>query len=406
MGLFDRFRGLKAAHDAAKSCGDDPFAVRMDDVLSPTEAMIEGRRTILAGTNNYLGLTFEPSCVEASAKAVRTLGTGTTGSRVANGSYAGHKALESAVADFFGRRHAMVFTTGYQANLGIIATLAGPQDYLIIDSDSHASIYDATRLSSATVLRFKHNDPDDLDRRLSKLGNETVNKVIVVEGIYSMRGDIAPLAEFAAVKRKHGAYLVVDEAHSMGVMGEIGRGAAEFYGVEGDVDFVVGTFSKSLGAIGGYCVSDHPEFDILRVACRPYMFTASLPPSIVASVAASLDVMIARPTLRDDLWANVNQLYGTLQRRGFILGPHKSPVVAVHLPDPASAIEIWHELLLAGVYVNLTLPPATPNNTALLRCSVCAAHTSEQLATVADRLTEIAERHGVIGGTQRMAAAG
>ncbi|MDZ4735037.1 MAG: aminotransferase class I/II-fold pyridoxal phosphate-dependent enzyme [Rhodospirillaceae bacterium] len=406
MGLFDRFKGLKAAHSAAKSCGDDPFAIRMDEVLSPTEAMIEGRHTILAGTNNYLGLTFEQSCVEASAEAVRAYGTGTTGSRVANGSYAGHKALEDSVADFFGRKHAMVFTTGYQANLGIIATLAGPQDYLIIDSDSHASIYDATRLSSATVLRFKHNDPDDLDRRLSKLANEAVNKVIVVEGIYSMRGDIAPLAEFAAVKRKHGAYLVVDEAHSMGVMGDTGRGAAEFYGVEGDVDFIVGTFSKSLGAIGGYCVSDHPEFDILRVACRPYMFTASLPPSIVASVAASLEVMKARPTLRDDLWANVNQLYGTLQRRGFVLGPHKSPGVAVHLPDPASAIQVWHELLLAGVYVNLTLPPATPNNVALLRCSVCAAHTSQQLAIVADRLTEIAERYGLIGGSMRMAAAG
>jgi 8-amino-7-oxononanoate synthase len=406
MGLFDRFAALKAAHNAAKACGDDPFAVRMDNVLSPTEAVIAGRPTILAGTNNYLGLTFEPSCVEAAMEAVRSLGTGTTGSRVANGSYAGHKSLESAIAQFFKREHAMVFTTGYQANLGVISTLAGPQDYLIIDSDSHASIYDATRLGSATVLRFKHNDPADLDRRLSKLSGDSGNKVIVVEGIYSMRGDVAPLAEFAAIKRKHGAYLVVDEAHSMGVMGEHGRGAAEHFGVEKDVDFVVGTFSKSLGAIGGYCVSNDPEFDILRVACRPYMFTASLPPSIVASVQAALAVMQAHPEYRTRLWANVNQLYGTLERRGFVLGPDKSPVVAVHLPDPATATQIWHELLLDGVYVNLTLPPATPNNTALLRCSVCAAHDSKQLTIVADKLTRIAERFGVIGGAGRLAAAG
>jgi 8-amino-7-oxononanoate synthase len=406
MGLFDRFSALKAAHDAAKACGDDPFAVRMDDVLSPTEAMVQGRRTILAGTNNYLGLTFEPSCVEAAIEAVRTLGTGTTGSRVANGSYANHTALEAATAAFFRRKHAMVFSTGYQANLGIISTLAGPQDYLIIDSDSHASIYDATRLGSATVLRFRHNDPDDLDRRLSKIAADPGNKVIVVEGIYSMRGDIAPLAEFAAVKRKHRAYLVVDEAHSMGVMGQNGRGAAEHFGVEDDVDFVVGTFSKSLGAVGGYCVSNDPEFDILRVACRPYMFTASLPPSIMASVSAALEVVKARPELRTRLWANVNQLYGTLERRGFVLGPHKSPVVAIHLPDPAMATQIWHELLLEGVYVNLTLPPATPNNTALLRCSVCAAHDSRQLSVVADKITEIGKRYGAIGGSTRLAAAG
>jgi len=406
MGLFDRFAALKAAHNAAKACGEDPFAVRMDDVLSPTQAIIEGRPTILAGTNNYLGLTFEPSCVEAAMEAVRTLGTGTTGSRVANGSYAGHKTLEIAIADYFRRKHAMVFSTGYQANLGIISTLAGPQDYLIIDSDSHASIYDATRLGSATVLRFRHNDPEDLDRRLTKISADPGNKVIVVEGIYSMRGDIAPLDRFAEVKRKHGAYLVVDEAHSMGVMGKDGRGAAEHFAIEDDVDFVVGTFSKSLGAVGGYCVSNDPDFDILRVACRPYMFTASLPPSIVASVAAALDVVRKHPELRTQLWNNVDQLYSTLERRGFALGPDRSPVVAVHLPDPATATLVWRELLMAGVYVNLTLPPATPNNTALLRCSVCAAHDSAQLDIVADRLTAIAERHGVIGGTPRLAAAG
>jgi 8-amino-7-oxononanoate synthase len=404
MGLFDRFKSLIQSHAAVTAVGADPFGVSMEKVLSPTEAIIEGRPTILVGTNNYLGLTFDPSAIDAAVNAIETLGTGTTGSRIANGSYSGHKGLEDALAAFYGRRHAMVFTTGYQANLAIISTLAGPKDYLIIDADSHASIYDACKMGAATVIRFKHNDAADLDKRLQRLAGTEGNKIIIVEGIYSMLGDQAPLAEIAAVKRKHHAYLVVDEAHSMGVLGKIGRGLAEAVGVEADVDFIVGTFSKSLGAIGGYCVSDHAEFDILRLACRPYMFTASLPPSIVASVAAALKVIGARPELRTRLWSNVGTLYDGLKRRGFTLGPQRGPVVAVHLPSPEMAIQAWQELLKSGVYVNLALPPATPNNVALLRCSVCAAHTRKQLETVTEILTDVAYRVGLFEMPSRAAA--
>jgi 8-amino-7-oxononanoate synthase len=369
----------------------------MERVVSPTEAIVEGRPTILVGTNNYLGLTFEPSCVAAAVGALETQGTGTTGSRIANGSYGGHTGLEEALASFYGRRSAMVFTTGYQANLGIISTIAGAKDYLIIDADSHASIYDACKMTSATVIRFKHNDPADLDKRLQRLAGTPGNKIIVVEGIYSMLGDQAPLAEMAAIKRKHGAYLIVDEAHSMGVVGDKGRGVAEAAGVEADVDFIVGTFSKSLGAIGGFCVSDHPEFDILRVRCRPYMFTASLPPSIVASVTAALAVVERRPELRARLWANVNTLYDGLKRHGLVLGPQKGPVVAVQLPTPELAVAAWQALLKSGVYVNLALPPATPNGASLLRCSVCAAHSRHQLERVIETITEVAYQIGVLG---------
>ena len=396
MGLFDRFGPLAHTHAAVKACGADPFGVNLERVLSPTEAIIDGRHTILAGTNNYLGLTFDRDCIDAAVRATKRHGTGTTGSRIANGSYAGHRELERALADFFGRTHAMVFTTGYQANLGIISTIAGPQDYLIIDADSHASIYDATRLGTATVIRFKHNDPADLDRRLRRLAGEPGNKVIVVEGIYSMLGDRAPLAEFAAVKRRHGAYLVVDEAHSMGVLGATGRGVAEAAGVEDDVDFIVGTFSKSLGAIGGFCVSDHPGFEILRVASRPYMFSASLPPSIVASVMAALQAVRTRPELRARLWDNVDTLYDGLKRRGFRVGAQKGPVVAVRLPSAELGAVVWHALLQAGIYVNLALPPATPSGTALLRCSVCAAHSREQLERIVAVLTEIGYDTGVL----------
>lgn len=406
MGLFDRFKSVSDAYTNLKTCGGDPFGVKMERVLSTTEALIEGRPTILCGTNNYLGLTFDADCMNAAQQAVTDFGTGTTGSRIANGSYGCHKALEQDLADFYGKQHCMVFTTGYQANLGAISTLAGPNDFLIIDADSHASIYDACRLGSATVIRFKHNDPADLDKRLSRIANEPGNKIIVVEGIYSMLGDHAPLKEFVAVKKKHGAYLLVDEAHSMGVLGATGRGLIEHDGVDADVDFVTGTFSKSMGAIGGYLVSDHPDFDILRVACRPYMFTASLPPSIVGSVRQALATLRAKPELMKKLWSNVDTLYDGLKATGFKLGQQKGPVVAVYLTDPKLAGVAWHMLLQRGVYVNLALPPATPSGTALLRCSVCAAHSTEQLQRVVAALTEVGEELGLIGGGNlRVAAA-
>src|SRR5581483_716005 len=396
MGLFDRFEGLRTAHGHIKACGADPFGVKMDKIVSATEAVIEGRPTILCGSNNYLGLTFDAESVAAAQQSLEEYGTGTTGSRIANGSYADHAALERDLADFYGMQHCMVFTTGYQANLGAISTLAGPGDYLLVDADSHASIYDACRLGHATVIRFKHNDPADLDKRLARLAKEPGNKLVVVEGIYSMLGDHAPLKEFVAVKKKHGAYLLVDEAHSMGVMGKTGRGVIEHDGVDDEVDFVTGTFSKSMGAIGGFLVSNHPEFDILRVACRPYMFTASLPPSIVASVRPSLARLKAEPQLMTKLWHNVDTLYDGLAEAGFRLGRQRGPVVAVHINNPELAAMAWHGLLSRGVYVNLALPPATPSGTALLRCSVCAAHSTDQLKQVAAVLSEVGRQLGII----------
>ncbi len=406
MGLLDRFRHVKELHGSLKACGADPFGVNMERIVSTTEAMIEGRRTILCGTNNYLGLTFDPDCMAAAQQATREFGTGTTGSRIANGSYSSHLALEHDLADFYGKRHCMVFTTGYQANLGAISTLVGPNDFLVIDADSHASIYDACRLGSATVIRFRHNDPADLDRRLARIADQPGNKIVVVEGIYSMLGDHAPLKEFVEIKKKHGAYILVDEAHSMGVMGKTGRGLSELAGVDAEVDFITGTFSKSMGAIGGFLVSDHADFDLLRVACRPYMFTASMPPSIVASVRAALAKLRAKPELMDRLWRNVDTLYDGFAAAGFTLGRQRGPVVAVHFDDPALAAQAWKGLLANGVYVNLALPPATPSGTALLRCSVCAAHTTEQLHRVIEILTKVGTELGLIeDGSLRVAAA-
>jgi 8-amino-7-oxononanoate synthase len=379
MSLFDKFGPLSAAYDRLESTGHNPFNVAFDRILSPTSARIGSRNILLLGTNNYLGLTYDPAVIAKSIDAVKKFGTGTTGSRIANGSYDGHNQLERSLADFFGRKHAMVFSTGYQANVGMLSALAGKNDHLLLDADSHASIYDGSRLGYAQVTRFRHNDPDDLANRLRRLADEPGDKIVVVEGIYSMLGDTAPLREFAQVKREAGAYLIVDEAHSLGVLGETGRGLAEAKGVEADVDFIVGTFSKSLGGVGGFCVSDLDGFDILRVVSRPYMFTASLPPGVIAAATEALHQLRSRPNLRRQLMDNAQRLYFGLAELGFNLGPEPSPVVSAIMPDPETAFAFWTKLLEAGLYTNVSLPPATPKGLALLRSSVSAAHTPEQI---------------------------
>ena len=405
MGLFDRHAGLLDAYRDVRTTGADPFQIRMERVLSPTEAIINGRKTLTIGTNNYFGLTFDPSCMEAAIEAIRAEGTGTTGSRIANGSYNEHMALEQEIAEFYGKKHCMVFTTGYQANLGVISSLVGPDDFLLIDADSHASIYDACKQTQAEVVRFKHNDPSSLDARLRRLGDRPGNRLVVLEGIYSMLGDSAPLKAFVEVCKKYGAYVLVDEAHSMGALGEHGRGLCESTGVIDDCHFIVGTFSKTLGAIGGYCVSNDPDFDILRVTTRSYMFTASLPPSIVASVRQALRVVTAQgKELRKRLWDNVATLYDGLTEQGFKLGPEHGPVVGVHLPDRMTAIGFWRAMLDAGIYVNVAVPPATPNGVSLLRCSLCAAHTKEQLEHMIEVMTGIGRQMGVLAPKLRVVA--
>lgn len=378
--IFAKYAGLKAAAAGLTAHSPrNPFGVVIDHPVSATVGVIEGRETLLFGTNNYLGLSQSKAAADAAIETVRREGVGTTGSRIANGTYALHRQLEARLAEVFRRRHCMIFSTGYQANLGAISALAGKDDILLLDADSHASIYDASRLGYAQVIRFRHNDPVDLDKRLSRLKDHKGAKLIVVEGIYSMTGNVAPMREFAEVKKKHGAYLLADEAHSFGVLGENGRGVAERDGCEDDVDFVVGTFSKSLGTVGGYCVSNLDGLELIRLCSRPYMFTASLPPEIIASTLAALDEMQARPELRKQLYANAEQLNRGLHALGLKTSPHVSPVVAVTLETVEQALAFWNRLLDLGVYVNLSLPPATPDEHPLLRCSVMAVHNAQEI---------------------------
>ena len=403
MSLFAKHAASKATYDALRSQGVDPVNVRFDSIVSPTEGVLNGRPILLLGTHNYLGLTFDPDCIERAVDATRQRGTGTTGSRVANGNYDGHLRLEEALADFYGRKHAMVFSTGYQANLGVLSTLVGRGDHLLLDADSHASIYDGARLGASEVIRFRHNNPDDLYKRLRRLEGAPGDRLIVVEGIYSMLGDTAPLKEIAAVKRETGAYLLVDEAHSMGVLGETGRGLAEAAGVEADVDFIVGTFSKSLGSVGGFCVSDSPEFDVMRVICRPYMFTASLPPGVVASTLEALVKLRSQPILRAHLMRNARRLYDGLAAMGFETGPEANPIIAVAMPDQETAVTFWKLLLESGLYLNLAVPPATPSNVCLLRTSVSAAHTVQQIDKALSIFADVGRRLGFLTADRRRA---
>jgi len=363
----------------------DPLTVNLDEIISPTVGVILGQKTLLFGTNNYLGLNFDPSCRAAATEALQREGTGTTGSRVASGTYAGHIALEKEIAELFGRRAAVVFSTGFQANLGVISALAGPDDVILIDRDCHASIYDGCTLSRAKIVRFRHNSPADLERMIKEVGVPGGRILIIVEGLYSVTGTIAPLADFVDIKKRYGASLLVDEAHSFGVMGKNGLGVAEDQGVSDDIDVLVGTFSKAVGVIGGFCVSDHPQFHDLRFLARSYLYSASLPPPVVAAARASIKRIAEADDLRERLWGNARRFHKALSEMGYELLADPAPVIGVVTPGMAEGYRMWRTMLERGLYLNFLVPPSTPNGTFVLRCSLSAEHTEEQI----DRAIEV-----------------
>ena len=397
--LFSKFDPLIEMRRNLLSTGqEDPFGLVMERVVSPTVAVCNGRETILLGTYNYMGMTFDPDVIAAGKQALDDFGSGTTGSRVLNGTYAGHKAVEQALCDFYGMDHAMVFSTGYQANLGIISTIAGKGDYIVLDIDSHASIWDGCKMGDAEVVPFKHNDIEAMEKRLRRIP-EGAGKLVILEGVYSMLGDIAPLNEMIAVAKKYGAMVLVDEAHSMGFIGPKGRGVAEDQDCLDDVDFVIGTFSKSVGTVGGFCVSNHPKFEIMRLVCRPYVFTASLPPSVVATATTSIRKLMHAGDKRAHLWENSKTLHKGLKDAGFQIGTDEpqSAIIAVIMPDLEKGAAMWEALLHEGLYVNLARPPATPANMTLLRCSLCAEHSAEQVQQIIGMFTRAGKAVGILG---------
>ena len=397
--LFSKFDPVIELRDGLRATGiEDPFGLVMEKVLSPTEAICNGRKTILLGTYNYMGMTFDADVIAAGKDALDSFGAGTTGSRVLNGTYAGHKLVEEALCEFYAMDHAMVFSTGYQANLGIISTIAGKGDYIVLDIDSHASIWDGCKLGDAEVVPFRHNDIEAMEKRLKRIP-DGAGKLVVLEGVYSMMGDIAPLREMIAIAKANGAMVLVDEAHSMGFIGPNGRGVAEDQGVLDEVDFVIGTFSKSVGTVGGFCVSNHPKFEIMRLVCRPYVFTASLPPSVVATAATSIRKLMDSADKRARLWDNSRTLHAGLKQAGFQLGTEtpQSAIISVIMPDLERGARMWEALLKEGLYVNLARPPATPAGMTLLRCSLCAEHSAKQVQAIITMFERAGKASGIVG---------
>ncbi len=377
MDLFEKCRQYTRAREAMES-GYYPYFIPLDQTEG-TEVVINGQRLIMIGSNNYLGLTTHPKVRQAAIDAIKQYGTSCTGSRFLNGNLMLHKELEAQLADYVGKEAALVFSTGYQSNLGAIAALIGRGDYVVTDREDHASIIDGCKLSYGEMKRFRHNDLADLERVLQACGDTP--KMVVVDGVFSMGGDIAPLPQIVPLCKKYGARLMVDDAHSIGVLGG-GRGTGIHLGVNDDVDLIMGTFSKSFASLGGFLAGSEEVIHYIQHAARSLIFSASMPPSNVAAVLAALEVMKSEPERIERLWAITKKMREGFQQLGFNTGQSETPVIPIYIGDDMKTLFTWKALFDAGIYVNPVLPPGVSPGQSLLRTSYMATHTDEQLDRV------------------------
>lgn len=375
MGLYPYFHALESRQDA--------------------EVIMEGKRRIMLGSNNYLGLTVDPEVIAAGEEAIKTLGTGCSGSRFLNGTLAMHLRLERELADFVGMEDAITFSTGFQSNLGIISALAGPGDYILCDRENHASIYDGCRLSGARTHVYRHNNLDMLEDKLKSIP-EGAGKLIVTDGVFSMSGDIALLPEIVELAEKYDASVMVDDAHGLGVIGNGGRGTADHFGLTDKVDVIMGTFSKSLASIGGFMASSHLIAEFVRHTSRPFIFSASIPPAACATALAALSVIRRRPELVTHLSELAAHLKEELVKRGVPITKAPTPIVPIHTKDTVTTLRVAKTLYERGVYVNPVLPPATSPDDCLLRVSLMASHTVPLLDEAADIIAKTLEEEGLL----------
>ena len=378
----------------AKAFGLYPFFKALESNEGP-EAIIDGQRVIMLGSNNYLGLTRHPRVVKAARDAVERYGTSMTGSRLLNGSTKLHERLEELLASFFRTEACLTFTTGYQANLGTISALVNRRAVAVIDKGDHASIYDGCALADGEFFRFRHNDIEHLDQILAKVTQEKP-ALVAVDGVFSMGGDIAPLPEIVEVCKRYGARLMVDDAHAVGCLGEGGRGTASHFGLEADVDLIVGTFSKSLASIGGFVCGPSDVVEWIKHFARPGLFSASLPPASVVAATTALEVLIEEPQLVDVLNANAKLLRDGLRDAGFDIGTTETPIVPIVIGDEVKMVSFWKELLAGGVYTNAVVFPAVPRGAGILRTSAMATHTPEQIERAVALMAELGRRHKII----------
>ena len=393
MDLFDKFKDTNSYYQQSKdvrAAGIYPYFHCLESRQAP-EVIMEGKRRIMLGSNNYLGLTSNQTVIDAGIKALEKYGTGCSGSRFLNGTLDLHLKLEKELSSFFGKQAAMTFSTGFQSNLGILSAICTRGDYIICDRENHASIYDGAKLSYAEMKRYYHNDMDSLERILKKLADAP--KLIVTDGVFSMSGDIAKLPDIVELAHKYNARVMVDDSHGIGTIGEGGRGTASYYGLEDQVDIIMGTFSKSFASLGGFAVADDIVIDYMRHMSRPFMFSASLPPSNAATATAALEYLMAHTELKDQLSEAADNLRNALAARNVKFKPTLTPIVPIYTSDGTTTLKIVRDLYDEGVFVNAVLPPATAENECLIRTSLMANISKDLIEEAADKIAMVLGRY-------------
>lgn len=390
--IFDKCSRFTRARELM-SVGLYPYFRIIESAQDP-EVVINGKRMIMVGSNNYLGLTNHPKVKEAAIEAIRKYGTGCAGSRFLNGTLSIHVELEEKLARFIRKEAALVFSTGFQVNLGVISALVGKDDIAVIDKMDHASIIDGCRLSYGEVKKFRHNDIADLDRLLNQ--NTGKGKLIVVDGVFSMEGDIVNLPEIIRVAKAHDVRTMVDDAHGIGVLGKTGRGTAEHFGLEKEVDLIMGTYSKSLASIGGFVAGTEEVIHYIKHSARSLMFSASPPPASVAAVSAAIDIIEKEPERIDRLWKNTYKMLDGFKQLGFKVGPSQTPIIPVIVGDSEIAFKMAMLLQEEGIFVNVAVTPAVPEGKALIRTSYMATHSEDQLDRVLSAFEKIGKAMGLI----------
>lgn len=387
--LHDRIAAFKDA-TAIKEKGLYPY-FRAIESGQDTEVVIDGKKVLMFGSNSYLGLTNHPKIKEAAKAAIDKYGTGCAGSRFLNGTLDIHIELERRLAAYVGKEAAVLFSTGFQVNLGVISCLLDRNDYLILDEYDHASIIDGSRLSFSRSIKYAHNDMDDLRKKLSRLPEDAA-KLIVADGIFSMEGDLVNLPEIVKIAEEFGANIMMDDAHSLGVIGFNGSGTASHFGLTDQVDLIMGTFSKSLASLGGFIAGTEETIEYVKHRARSLMFSASMPPSAVASVIAALDIIESEPERIDQLWANTNYAKKLLLEAGFDIGHTDSPIIPVYIRDNDKTFMITNILSNNGIFVNPVVSPAVPSDASLIRFSLMATHTFAQIEEAVEKISAAAKQ--------------
>ena len=394
MDLFNKCYSFTRAKEAIEA-GIYPY-FRAIESGADTQVVIKGKRVIMIGSNNYLGLTQDPRVKKAAQDAIEKFGTGCTGSRFLNGTLSLHEELEERLADFMQREAALVFSTGFQTNLGTISTIVGKDDLIFADRENHASIVDGCRLAFGKTVKYRHNDMADLERVLKMHQDDDAGKLIVSDGVFSMGGDIVDLPKMVELGKQYGARIMIDDAHSVGVLGDHGRGTAEHFGLEDQVDIVMGTFSKSFASIGGFIAGDEQVIHYIKHHSRSLFFSASPPPPAVATVIACLDILEKEPERRERLWAVTEKMRKGFRELGFNTGNSQTPIIPVIIGDDDTTFAFWKALFENGVYTNPVISPAVPPGMSLIRTSYMATHTDEEMDTVLGVFEKVGKQLGII----------